>query len=164
MVSPLVFWIIAGVTILAALAVVSLTNLVHSALWLVVVFVGVAATYLILEAEFLAAVQVIVYVGAIAILIVFGVMLTRRGDIRESNLFNNYRIGGGIVSLALMAGIISMIAKADWAVVSVTAPIKEVGFLAQSLLGQYVLPFEIAGVLLLVALVGAIIIAKEVRE
>ncbi|HHW08014.1 MAG TPA: NADH-quinone oxidoreductase subunit J [Clostridia bacterium] len=164
MVSPLVFWIIAGVTILAALAVVSLTNLVHSALWLVVVFVGVAATYLILEAEFLAAVQVIVYAGAIAILIVFGVMLTRRGDIRESNLFNNYRIGGGIVSLALMAGIISMIAKADWAVASVTAPIKEVGFLAQSLLGQYVLPFEIAGVLLLVALVGAIIIAKEVRE
>lgn len=164
MVSPIVFWIIAGVTILAALMVVGLTNLVHSALWLVVVFVGVAATYLILEAEFLAAVQVIVYAGAIAILIVFGVMLTRRGDIRESNLFNNYRFGGGIISVALLAALIGMIGKTEWVIGRVAAPVKDVGALAQGLLGQFVLPFEIAGVLLLVALVGAIIIAKEVRD
>lgn len=164
MVSPVVFWLIAGVTILAALAVVNFTNLVHSALWLVVVFVGVAATYLVLEAEFLAAVQVIVYAGAIAILIVFGVMLTRKGDIRESNLFNNYRIGGGIISLGLMLTLISTIVKTQWTIDKVTAPVKDVGQLAQSLLGQYVVPFEIAAVLLLVALVGATIIAREVRE
>lgn len=164
MVSPIVFWIIAGVTILAALAVVNLTNLIHSALWLVVVFVGVAATYLVLEAEFLAAVQVIVYAGAIAILIVFGVMLTRKGDIRESNLFNNYRIGGGIISLGLMLTLISTIVKTQWTVDKVTAPVNDVGQLAQNLLGQYVVPFEIAAILLLVALVGAIIIAREVRE
>lgn len=164
MVSPVVFWIIAGITVLAALAVVNLTNLIHSALWLVVVFIGVAATYLILEAEFLAAVQVIVYAGAIAILIVFGVMLTRKGDIRESNLFNNYRIGGGIISLGLMLTIISALLKTQWTIDKVTAPVNDVGHLAHSLLGQYVVPFEIAAILLLVALVGAIIIAKEVRE
>lgn len=164
MVSPLVFWIVAGITIIAALAVVNLTNLIHSALWLVVAFVGVAITYLILEAEFLAAVQIIVYAGAIAILIVFGVMLTRRGDIRESNLFNNYRVAGGLVSLGLMAIIVSMVVKTQWALEMAAVPDNGVGRLAHSLLGQFVIPFEIAAVLLLVALVGAIIIAKEVRD
>ncbi|NLL18485.1 MAG: NADH-quinone oxidoreductase subunit J [Clostridia bacterium] len=164
MVSPLVFWIVAGITIIAALAVVNLTNLIHSALWLIVAFVGVAITYLILEAEFLAAVQIIVYAGAIAILIVFGVMLTRRGDIRESNLFNNYRLAGGLISLGLMATIVTMVVKTQWAIDVAAVPANSVGLLAQNLLGQFVIPFEIAAMLLLVALVGAIIIAKEVRD
>lgn len=164
MVSPIVFWIIAGITILSALIVVNLTNLVHSALWLIVAFVGVAATYLVLEAEFLAAVQLLVYAGAISILIVFGVMLTRRGDIRESNLFNKYRFTGGGVALALMVIIVGAIAKTQWKIETVAVPDKNIGLLAQNLLGQYVVPFEVAAILLLVALIGAIIIAKEVRD
>ncbi|MFA5536083.1 MAG: NADH-quinone oxidoreductase subunit J [Bacillota bacterium] len=164
MVSPITFWIVAGVTILAALAVVSLKNLIHSALWLVAAFVGVAATYLMLEAEFLAAVQVLVYAGAISILIVFGVMLTRRGDIRESNLFTRYRVSGGVISLGLLVVVVSSIMKSKWIISREIVPENNVGLLAQNLLGQYVIPFEVAAILLLVALVGAIIIAKEVRD
>lgn len=164
MVSPVVFWIVAGITIVAALAVVNLTNLVHSALWLIVAFIGVAATYLILEAEFLAAVQVLVYAGAISILIVFGVMLTRRGDIRESNLFTKYRFSGGMVSLALMLVTVTMISKAQWNVDVTPMPDNNIGLLAQHLLGQYVISLEVVAILLLVTLVGAIIIAKEVRD
>lgn len=164
MVSPIVFWIVAGITVIAALAVVNLTNLIHSALWLIVAFIGVAATYLILEAEFLAAVQVLVYAGAISILIVFGVMLTRRGDIRESNLFTKYRLTGGVVSLALMVILVSIISKSHWTTDLSPVPDNNIGLLAQNLLGQYVIPFEVAAILLLVALIGAIIIAKEVRD
>lgn len=164
MVSPITFWIVAGITILAALAVVSLKNLVHSALWLIAAFVGVAATYLMLEAEFLAAVQVLVYAGAISILIVFGVMLTRRGDIRESNMFTKYRISGGVVSLGLFLIIASAVLKSKWVISQEAVPANSVNLLAHNLLGQYVIPMEVAAILLLVALIGAIIIAKEVRD
>jgi NADH-quinone oxidoreductase subunit J len=164
LVSPVVFWLIAGVTVVSALAVVSLRNIVHCALWLVVSFIGVAAVYLLLEAEFLAAVQVLVYAGAISIIIVFGVMLTRRGDIRESNLFSKYRHSGGIVALGffLVAGY--LISQTQWRDDLVSVQGDTISLIAGSLLRDYMIPLEAAALLLLVAMIGSIILAKGVKD
>jgi len=163
-VSPVIFWLIAGVTVIAALAVVTLRNIVHCALWLVVSFIGVAAIYLLLEAEFLAAVQVLVYAGAISIIIVFGVMLTRRGDIRESNLFSIYRYTGGIVALGFFLVTGYLISQTQWTDGLLPVQGNSISLIAGSLLRDYMIPLEVAALLLLVAMIGSIILAKGVRD
>lgn len=164
MVSPVFFWILAVVVVVSALAMVLSKNIVHSALWLVLSFVGVAGVYMLLEADFLAAVQLLVYAGAISILLVFGVMLTRRGDMKESNLFNGYKVAGGIVSAVLLLVIGNMVLQGTWEISTAAAPASTVGPLAELMLGDFVVPFEVAALLLLVAMVGAIILARGVKE
>lgn len=158
--TAILFYIFAAVILICAAEVVFSKNLVHSALFMVVTFVGVACIYLLLNADFLAVVQLLVYVGAISVLLVFGVMLTRRGDMSESNLFNKYRVAAGIVALALFGVIVRFVLLSPMNMGAVSVPQSTVAQIADLLLGDYVLPFEIAGLLLLVAMVGAIIIGK----
>lgn len=161
----LAFWLLAAIIIASALAVVLLKNIVHSALFLVLTFVGVAGIYILLNAEFLAAVQVLVYAGAVAVLIVFAVMLTRRGDIRASNLFNSSSLAAGVVALALFIIITLATGRTTWMATSGgNLSESNVGAVADAFLGRFVIPFEVAAVLLLVAIVGAIILARGVRE
>jgi len=160
----IVFYILAAVTIGAALAVVSLRNIVHSAFYLVLLFVGVAGIYVLLQADFLAAVQILVYAGAVAILLAFGVMLTRRGNIKESNLFNKQAGVAALVVAATLGVIVWLITGTKWVVNPGEAPTDTVGTIATLLLTDYVVPFEVAAVLLLVAMLGAILIAKEVNN
>lgn len=162
--SPAIFWILATITVASALAVVLLSNIVHSALYLVLTFIGVAGIYVLLEAEFLAAVQVLVYAGAVAVLLIFGVMLTRRGDIRKSNPFHSYHAAGGVVSLALFILVILALGRSPWSVQPAYGPQNTVGAIAEAFLGPWVLPFEIAAVLLLVGIIGAILLAREVKQ
>lgn len=162
--SVLAFWSLSAITIAAALAVVLLKNIVHSALFLILTFVGTAGIYILLHAEFLAAVQVMVYAGAVAVLIVFAVMLTRRGDIKASNLFNSSYLGAGIVSLALFIVIILAMGRMNWMASSGSMTASNVEAVADAFLGRFVIPFEVAAVLLLVAIVGAIILARGVKE
>ncbi len=160
----IIFLIVAGATLVSGLMVVSTRNLVHAALWLVATLFGVAAMYAILNAGFIAVVQVVVYVGAIAILFIFAVMLTRR-DMRDSGPQHNKNWwAGAFVSVLTFGGLVALFQS--WAGFSKTAAVIPSGFDAVGLLGSqltspeaYVLPFEVASVLLLAAMVGAVYVA-----
>jgi len=153
----------------AALTVWS-RNLVHSALWLIVSLFGVAGLFVLLSAPFLAAIQVLVYIGAIAILFIFAVMLTRSLTTNSINeLFTGQWWVGAIAGLGLFAGLMMGVVLPVWgpggtlssqpASIDV-ATTREIGLALVSGNG-YVLPFEVASVLLTAAMVGAIVIARE---
>jgi NADH-quinone oxidoreductase subunit J len=144
--------------------VVTTRNLVHAALWLVSTLFGVAVTYALLDATFLAVVQVVVYIGAIAILFIFAVMLTRK-DMRDQGpqMNANWWIGA-LLSVLVFVGLFFLLQ--GWNGLSTTAANLPAGFDSISELGNalvspdaYVLPFEVASVLLVAALVGAVYVA-----
>lgn len=164
-----IFYGFALITIGSALAVVTVRNIVHAAFALMVTLFGVAGLYVFLQADFLAATQVIVYVGGILVLILFGVMMTSalldmRIHIERSQLL----LGGGI-TLALLMLLLTVIANTPrWKNLSddgvVLGPTTELIGL-HILNKHFLLPFEIVSVVLLVALIGAALISrKEVRE
>jgi NADH-quinone oxidoreductase subunit J len=157
----LVFIILSIITLGAALAVVTSKNLFHSALFLVLSFVGVAGLYILLEAGFLAAVQILIYVGAIAILIIFAIMLTRRLMAKDLVQRNAQWGISGLVALLLFAVLGFVLLRVDWPVVGGDVSAESISILGQELMNTYTVPFEVASVLLLVALVGSIIIARE---
>lgn len=161
MVQTVVFVICSLVTLGAALAVVTSRNLFHSALFLILSFVGVAGLYVLLEAPFLAAVQILVYVGAVAILIVFAVMLTRRLMARDLVQHNAQWGWSALGAVLLFVALALILLQVNWPVVEATVSEESISILGQDLMSTYLVPFEVASVLLLVALVGSIIIARE---
>lgn len=164
-----IFYGFALLTIASALAVVTVRNIVHAAFALMVTLFGVAGLYVFLQADFLAATQVIVYVGGILVLILFGVMMTSgRLEMRIHIERGQLLLGGGI-SLALLMLLLTVIANTPkWENLTddgtAFAPTtKRIGELILN--EKFLLPFEVASVLLLVALIGAALISrKEVRE
>lgn len=162
----LAFWLIAFVTLGSALAVVYLTNIVHSALALILTFLGIAGIYLTLNADFLAAVQVLVYAGAVSILIVFGIMLITRGDgkMNDTNTFGKYKYTALMVVTALFGVISYYIIRTPWQVESGVISEDSIGQLGEVLFNSYVIPFELAAILLTVSMIGAIVIAREVKN
>ena len=160
----IIFLIVAGVTLASALLVVTTRNLVHAALWLVATLFGVVIIYTILNAGFIAVVQVVVYIGAIAILFIFAVMLTRR-ELRDNTpQLNRNWWSGAIVAVLTFVGLAFLLQ--GWSGFSKTAAAIPSGFDAVAELGNqlvspeaYVLPFEVASVLLLAAMVGAVYVA-----
>jgi len=165
----IVFLIVALVTLFSGLMVVTTRNLVHAALWLVATLFGVAITYTLLNANFLAVVQVVVYIGAIAILFIFAVMLTRK-DMRDqgAQLNKNWWFGA-LLAVLTFGGLFFMLQ--GWSGMSETVTAIPAGFDAVSELGNaltsptgYVLPFEVASVLLVAALVGAVYVAFNPRS
>ncbi|HID62148.1 MAG TPA: NADH-quinone oxidoreductase subunit J [Anaerolineae bacterium] len=160
MVQVVVFIICSLITLGAALAVVTSKNLFHSALWMILSFVGVAGLYVLLEAGFLAAVQILIYAGAIAMLIVFAIMLTRR--LMANPVQRNAQWGWSALGAVLFFAALGLILlRVNWPVVEAAVPEETISILGQDLMGTYLVPFEVASVLLLVALVGSIIIARE---
>lgn len=164
MMPTIAFGILSVVIVGFALAMVLSKNLVHSAIFMAVTFIGVAGIYLTLSAGFLATVQILIYVGAISILMVFGVMLTRRGDIAASNLFNKYILSGLTVAAALFLILGRLILTSNWTISSFSVPESTIGPIAELMMNVYVIPFEVAAILLLAAMVGAIIVAKGVKH
>ncbi|HHP51105.1 MAG TPA: NADH-quinone oxidoreductase subunit J [Moorella mulderi] len=158
------FWLLAALVIGSALAVVLLKNIVHSALYLFLTFVGVAGLYILLHAEFLAAVQLLIYAGAIAVLIVFAVMLVRRGDIRLSNLYSIHFLPALVVSLVLFALVAVAVGRQLWLGYLAPPPEEPLVSLARNFLGEYVIAFEVAAILLLSAIVGAVLIVRGRRR
>lgn len=162
----IVFIITAATTLGAAVMVVTVRNLVHAALWLVVSLFGVAVMFVLLNAGFLAVAQVIIYIGAIAILMIFAIMLTRRVASESSPQVNRNWGLAAIFSVALFAGLAWMLGA--WSGFSTALPemspradpLRELG-LALVSPDFYVIPFEVASVLLLAALIGAIMVAWE---
>ncbi|MCB0100411.1 MAG: NADH-quinone oxidoreductase subunit J [Anaerolineales bacterium] len=162
--AQIIFIVVALYTLGSALMVVTTRNLIHAALWLVSTLFGVAVTYALMNANFIAVVQVVVYIGAIAILFIFAVMLTRK-DMRDSGpqMNKNWWLGA-LVAVLVFAGLAFMLS--GWSGFSKVAADLPSGFDSVSLLGEalvspqaYVLPFEVASVLLLAALVGAVYVA-----
>ena len=184
-----VFWILGIVAIGAALGVVLIKDLFRAALLLVLVFVSIAGFFVLLNAEFLAVVQVLIYAGAISILIIFSVMLTR--DVQRGNQPNRLQVPAVIFAALLLSALVVVAIDTDWELIpeelqekvslvqtSAVATIaiedleaagfttgaeqaaaKEAG-LADLLIGDFVLPFEAVSVLLLAALIGALVLMR----
>lgn len=165
--SDLAFLIISGLTLLAALGVVFSRNIVHSALCLVVTFVGVAGLFFNLGAVFLGLVQILVYAGAISVLIIFAIMLVMRGEASQTNRFNlslGTHLWGVYITALLTAALFAVAWFSQFAQVKDLPVTDTVGALAVLMLGKYVVAFEVAAILLLVAVVGAIILARGAEE
>jgi NADH:ubiquinone oxidoreductase subunit 6 (subunit J) len=162
-VSQVVFIILSAVALVGALGVVTNRNLFRAALFLVLSFVGVAGFYILLEAELLAMIQLLVYVGAISILIIFAVMLSRKLMSPDFQAQNEQWLGGLLVAVALFVLLAFILLSVSWPTVQAGVPADAISELGQALVSpnQFVLVFEVASVLLLVALVGAVIIARE---
>ena len=165
--TQIIFIVFAAITLLAGLFCVTTRNMFHAALYLVISLFGVASMFAMLEASFLAAAQLIVYVGAVAILIIFAVMLTRGGAGTQSaqRQFNTQAGLAGVVTLVTLFILLRVVPFFNYPVQTATvAPEETLVKVGQALVGDFVLPFEVASVLLLAALIGAIYIARERRK
>jgi len=160
-----VFWILAITIAVAAIGVVRSQNVVHAALFLVVVLAGIAAQYILLAAEFVAWVQVLIYIGAIVILFLFGIMLTRAPMRGTSKLDNNQRVAAAVVSLFLFGVIAALMVDAySDKEIKLDGKLVAIGnahSIASSIFRDYLVPFEVVSMLLLAALVGAVVIARR---
>lgn len=158
----------AGITF-SAIRVVTSQNVVHAALYLVAVLAGVGAQYVLLAAEFVAATQVLVYIGAIVVLFLFGIMLTRTRIGRDQDLTHRHWWSGAITAVALF-GVMAyaLIDEFGWARTPLPADTRigdvngsNTATVSDAIFSQYLVPFEAVSVLLLAALVGAIVLARK---
>jgi len=157
-----VFYVVAAITVAGALATVLLKQLVHCALAATLAFGGLALMFLSLDAQFAGFVQVLVYIGAVAILIVFAILLTRGSDLPKDGVFSKTWLWGVVIAAAVFAVI-------GWAVINSVNAIPQVAEVPQvtvhdigiALVGRYVLPLEIVALLLTAATVGAVIVAMH---
>lgn len=164
MIISIVFYVVAALMIITALKMVLSTNLVHSALFMAVTFACIAIMYILLNADYLAVVQIMVYVGAITVLFVFGIMLTKREYMEKSSQFNRYKIYGAIVAAALFIVFALSVFNSEFALskaVPVDSTIKAISSL---LLNDFSIAFQAVGVLLLVSTIGAIVLGKGVKN
>ena len=157
----MVFYLFAFLIVISALAVVTLRNIFHCALFLILCLFSVAGVYVLLHAEFLAAVQVLLYVGAVAILMIFAIMLTSKLAGREIQMTNEQTFLGLFLSFVLLFGLVYALRGTLFRIVAEGQQSKSTLQIGRLLLTDYVLPFELVSVLLLVALIGAIVIARQ---
>jgi len=161
---PLTFFILAAVTLGSAIAAITLRNLIHCALSLSVTFAGLAALYLQLNAQFVGFAQILVYIGAVAILIVFAILLTGPGESREAIFSSSWFIGAAIAAF-VFAVLSAAILGSKTIIRDVPgAPQPTVKQIGDELMTRYVLPLEVLGLLLTAALLGAVIIALQERR
>jgi NAD(P)H-quinone oxidoreductase subunit 6 len=164
-IGDVLFYVIAAVTIISAAGVAFSPNIVYSAFSLMGAFMGVAALYVFLAADFVAVVQVLIYVGGILVLTLFAVMLTHRiSDVRVSN-----RSVGRLPALVIIVFIAVTMGKAavnaNWHTVAPGTPMPTTYAIGNGFLGEYLLPFELASVVLLAALIGAVVLSrKELKQ
>ena len=158
----LAFWALSAITVGAALGVVISRNLIHAVVFLILSFVGIAGLYLTLSAEFIAVVQVLIYVGAISVLMLFAILLTPQAA--RDNSETSLRYPAGILMGLVIAALIFVALETDWSEVTRTPLANSTKVIGESLLKEFVLPFEIAAVLLTAALVGAMALAREDPE
>lgn len=160
-----VFYIIAAFTLAGGLAAILLKNLVHSVLALTVAFAGLALLFLELDAQFAGFAQILVYIGAVAILIVFAILLTQGSELPKVGVFSN----SWLVGLVIAAGVFAVL---GWAVLQgvravpqqTAVPAVTVHDIGNALVGRYVLPLEIVALLLTAATIGAVIVALHEKD
>jgi NADH-quinone oxidoreductase subunit J len=155
------FWIAAVIIVAAALAVVLMGDVFRAALSLILCFLGVAGIYLTLSADFLALVQILVYVGAISVLIILAIMLTR--EVQRGSPANKLRLPAFLVAALFLSGVAYALVNTNWQISSVSPLEPTTPAIAGLLFGEsgFILPVEIAPLLLLAAIIGAIVLVRE---
>lgn len=173
-IATVAFYVIAVAMVGSSLAVVLLRNIVHAALFLALVFGTAAGIYVLLNAEFIAIVQILIYAGAVTILVLFAIMLTQNAMSQTSSPFSGQTWLAALIALGLAAGLIFTVGASQMAIAGPFASanlvngingggsVARIGQLLYSPFNySFVLPFEIASVVLLVAIIGAIVIGRE---
>ena len=156
------FAIVAAIMIVGALRVVTTSNVVHAALWLVVVLAGAAALYVLLAAEFVAITQVLVYIGAVMVLFLFGTMLTRARIGAETDLNNkNWFLGVPVAVLLLATMVIALNDGFGNQKLPADASVATTQEISDQIFGPYLLPFWALSFVLLAAVIGAIVLARR---
>lgn len=159
--ADIIFWMVVALTVGSAFLVVLSQNLIYSAVALLFTFMGVAGLYVFMMADFIAATQIVIYVGGVLVLIIFGIMLTQRiRDVRISHTSMQRGIGGVVVALIFL-GLIRMIWTSPWYLESSPEIEGTVAGIGKLLMVEYLLPFEVASVLLLAALMGAAMLSRR---
>ena len=158
----IIFNVFILLTVIPCFWVALSSNIVHAAFSLLVTLFGIAGLYVLLGADFIGIVQVIVYIGGILVLIIFGVMMTQRAKLLPLSVQLPGRLFGGLLSLILLVILIMAAKRSLWpAAVSLANPEPTSSAIGGLLLGKYLIAFEVASVLLLVALVGAVLIVRR---
>jgi len=152
------FWILAVLTVGSALAVAAVRNLIHAVVFLVLTFVGLSGLYITLSADFIAVVQVLIYVGAVSVLILFAIVLTPRGSRYNDETF--MRLPAAALSVLVGAVLVFVALDTEWNIADREGFQETASGIGDALLDKYVLPFEIASALLLVAMIGAILLVR----
>jgi len=160
-VSQLIFYLLSFIIIISAIYVVTLRNIFHSALFLILTLFSVAGIYILLNAEFLAAVQVLIYVGAISVLIIFAIMLTSQLASKKINQSNEQVMIGVFVCAGFLLASLGSLANTVWRIVDKPMPENNTMTLGKLLMNDYVLPFEVVSLVLLAALIGAVVLARK---
>lgn len=161
------FWFFFLITIGSAVCVVTVRNLVHAAFWLMITLFCVAALYVFLKADFLAATQVVVYVGGILVLVLFGVMMTSGKLDMNLRTERGQLVLGGIVSAGIFAILLLVVNQTEWEISQIPFDAGEgtTKLIGEAIMGDFLLPFEAASIILLIALIGAVLITrKEIKE
>jgi len=163
----LIFYVLAALSVAGALAAVLLKNTVHCALALTVAFAGLALLFLQLDAQFAGFAQILIYIGAVAILVVFAILLTRGSETPKGSAYSHSPLVGLVIAACVFAVL-------GWAVLHSTAqlppgttsatPTVTVADIGNALMTRYVLPLEIVALLLTAALIGAVIVAMHEKE
>jgi NADH-quinone oxidoreductase subunit J len=159
------FAILAALTLASAVAAMTLRNLVHCALMLMVTLTGLAAFYLQLGAQFVGFAQILIYIGAVAILIVFAILLTRGSEPPRQSIFSAGWVVGVAIAVTVF-GLLSGVILSSEAVAHELRPLPEttVCQIGTQLMGKFILPLEVIGLLLTAALIGAVLIAMREKE
>ena len=160
-IAEIVFWLVAAFTIVSASLVVFNNQLLYSAIALLFSLFGVAGLYIFLWADFIAGIQLIVYIGGINVLIIFGIMLTNKISSVRLSQTNVQQGVGAVVALWLFILISLVISKTSWLQIEASEPAETVSAIGTLLLSKYLLPFEAISLLLLGALIGAALLSRE---
>lgn len=156
-----IFWLVVTITVVSAAVVVLNSQLIYSAVALLFTLFGVAGLYVFLWADFIAGVQLLVYVGGILVLIIFGIMLTNRiSSVRISHKSVQQGVGGAVV-VWLFIFLSIVVIKTPWLDQPAIEPSNSVAKVGTLLLTKYLLPFEVVSILLLGALIGAAVLSRE---
>lgn len=158
-----IFWSIVVLTLASAFMVVQSRNLLYSALALLFTFMGLAGLYVFLMADFIAAVQIVIYVGGILILLIFAIMLTQKITTVQISHSSAQRGIGGLVVVLILAGLAKMVLSSPWYIENAPEPEGTIAGIGKLLMVDYLIPFEVASVLLLSALLGAAMLSRRGR-
>jgi NADH-quinone oxidoreductase subunit J len=156
-----IFYLLSILAIAGALGTVTSQNVVHAALYLILSLLAVAGFYILLTNEFLALVQVLIYGGAVATIILFGIMLTRSRDLMPVTFGESTRLLGFLAGVILLGVILGAVLNTNWPRYAEQVTLVPLTAIGDALFKQWLLPFEIASVVLLVALIGAVVISRQ---
>ena len=155
------FGLIVAITLGSALMVVMSQQLLYSAIALLFTLFGVAGLYIFMWADFMAGVQIVIYIGGILVLLIFGIMLTNKiSSVNISHTSLQRRVGA-VITLAVLGFLIPMITKTSWLQLSSEEPAQTADSIGRLLMMEYLLPFEVASLLLLGALIGAAMLSRN---